>query len=165
MSFFLINFYGTDMGTEEGKHKVLLSANFFEAKRHLSTSLCLYIPVSFFQMSVMHSKPISDEEIGQNILSLSSIFEGIIYCVFWKKVSDFWRDGCWESFCSDFIFVRCWNKIKNIPTTEIEKLLLFLWICQLEEYERMVIWFQNSKPAFKRHWIMVPMETESQIPS
>ena len=70
------------MGTEEGKHKVLLSANFFEAKRHLSTSLCLYIPVSFFQMSVMHSKPISDEEIGQNILSLSSIFEGIIYCVF-----------------------------------------------------------------------------------
>ena len=98
-------------------------------------------------------------------LSLSSIFEGIIYCVFWKKVSDFWRDGCWESFCSDFIFVRCWNKIKNIPTTEIEKLLLFLWICQLEEYERMVICFQNSKPAFKRHWIMVPMETESQIPS
>lgn len=55
------------MGTEEGKHKVLLSANFFEAKRHLSTSLFLYIPVSFFQMSVMHSKPISDEEIGQNV--------------------------------------------------------------------------------------------------
>lgn len=27
----------------------------------------VYIPVSFFQMSVMHSKPISDEEIGQNI--------------------------------------------------------------------------------------------------
>ena len=164
MSFFLINFYGTDMGTEEGKHKVLLSANFFEAKRHLSTSLFyIYQYLSFKCQSCTPNLSLTKKSV--KTLSLSSIFEGIIYCVFWKKVSDLWRDGCWESFCSDFILVRCWNKIKNIPTTEIEKLLLFLWICQLEEYERMVIWFQNSKPAFKRHWIMVPMETESQIPS
>ena len=59
---------GPIWGLKKGTQGLTFS-QFFEAKRHLSTSLCLYIPVSFFQMSVMHSKPFSDEEIGQNIKS------------------------------------------------------------------------------------------------
>ena len=156
---------GPIWGLKKGTQGLTFS-QFFWGKRHLSTSLCLYIPVSLFKCQSCTPNLSLTKKLVKT-LSLGSIFEGIIYSVFFKKkkASDLSGDGCWDSLCSDFIFVRCWNKIKNIPITEIERLLLFLWICQLEEYERMVIWFRNNKPAFKKHWIMVPMETESQIPS
>ena len=164
MSFFLINFYGTDVGIEEGNTRSYFQPIFLRQNAiFLQVFVYIYQYLSFKCQSCTPNLSLTKKLV--KTLSLSSIFEGIIYSVFKKKASDLSGDGCWDSLCSDFIFVRCWNKIKNIPITEIERLLLFLWICQLKEYERMVIWFRNNKPAFKKHWIMVPMETESQIPS
>ena len=57
------------MGIEEGNTRSYFQPIFLRQTQTPSTkSLFIYTSI-FIQMSVMHSKPISDEEIGQNIKS------------------------------------------------------------------------------------------------
>lgn len=56
------------MGIEEGNTRSYFQPIFLRQTPSFYKSLFIYTSI-FIQMSVMHSKPISDEEIGQNIKS------------------------------------------------------------------------------------------------
>lgn len=69
------------MGIEEGKHKVLLSANFLRQNANfLQVFVYIYQYLSFKCQSCTPNLFLTKKLV--KTLSLSSIFEGIIYCVF-----------------------------------------------------------------------------------